>query len=89
MEASENYSKAKMEEIIKIIIGAIVLTLGIPLGNFLAKSTKEELKPGKKYFKAIITLSLLGGIFGLIIQNDILMFSLFFMAIVTSRSIKN
>ena len=77
-----------MQEIFKLLIGVAVLVLGIPVGNFLAKQTKEELKDGKKYFKIIIFLSLIGGFIGLILRNDVLMFSLFFIAIVTSRSLR-
>ena len=76
-----------MEEILKIIIGAFVLVLGIPIGNFIAKSTKEELKTGKKWFKIIIVLCLIGGFASLIFNNDILLFTFFFIAIVTSRSL--
>jgi len=76
-----------MQEIINLIIGATVLFLGIPIGDFLAKITKEELKQGRKWFKLIIFLSLIGGFIGLIIKNDILLFSFFFIAIITSRSL--
>lgn len=77
-----------MQEVIRLIIGILVLLLGFPLGNYLAKKTKEELKKGKKWFGIIIILSLIGGFIGLILGNDILMFSFFFIAIVTSRSLK-
>jgi len=77
-----------MQEIFKLLIGIVVLILGIPIGNFLAKQTKEELKEGKKWFKLLITLSLIGGFIGLIIGNDILLFTFFFIAIVTSRSVR-
>ncbi|MCK5149388.1 hypothetical protein KAJ87_00490 [Candidatus Pacearchaeota archaeon] len=77
-----------MQQTIKLIIGVFVLILGFPIGIFLAKKTKEELKSGKKWFKLIIIISLIGGIVGLIIKNDVLMFSFFFIAIVTSRSLK-
>ena len=33
-----------MEEVYKLIIGICVLALGIPIGNLLARATKEELK---------------------------------------------
>ena len=72
----------------ELLIGILVLLLGIPIGKFLAKYTKEELKDGQKWFKILIFLSLIGGFIGLIIQNDVLMFSLFFIAIVTLQSIK-
>lgn len=77
-----------MQEIFKLIIGIFVLLLGFPLGDYLARQTKEELKSGEKWFKLIIFISLIGGIIGLIIGNDILLFSFFFIAIVTSRSLK-
>ena len=77
-----------MTEIINILIGIFVLLLGIPLGNYLAKFTKEELKKGQKWFKLIVTISLIIGLIGLIIGDDVLMFTMFFIAIVTSKSLK-
>jgi len=77
-----------MLEIFQLLIGICVLALGIPLGNLLARWTKEELKAGQRWFKLIIISSLIGGIIGLLLSNDILMFSLFFIAIVTSRCLK-
>jgi uncharacterized protein YneF (UPF0154 family) len=77
-----------MQEIIKILIGIVVLLLGMPLGSYLAKQTKEELKSGQKWFKLIIIISLIGGFIGLVIGNDVLLFSFFFIAVVTSRSLK-
>jgi len=77
-----------MQDITKILIGIIVLFLSVFIGNLLAKNTKEELKTGQSWFKIIIILSLIGGVIGLIIGNDILMFTMFFIAIVTSRSLK-
>ena len=78
-----------MQEIIKILIGILFLALGIPIGNFLAKITKEELKSGRRWFKLIVIISLIFGVVGLIFGNDILLFSLFFIAIVASRSLKS
>ncbi len=77
-----------MQEVINLLIGIAVLLLGIPIGNYLAKQTKEELKSGQKWFKLIIIISLIGGLIGLIIGNDALLFTFFFIAIVTSRSLK-
>lgn len=77
-----------MQDIIKILIGIVVLFLGVFIGNLLAKFTKEELKTGQGWFRMIIILGLIGGVIGLIIGNDILMFTKFFIAIVTSRSLK-
>ena len=77
-----------MQEIIKILIGIAILALGFPIGNLLAKKTKEELKTRKKWFKLIILFGLIGGGIGLLTENDIIMFSFFFIAIVTSRSLR-
>ena len=77
-----------MTEILKIIIGIFVLVLGIQIGNLLARYTKEELKDGRKWFNLLIFIGLLGGVIGLIIGNDVLMFSFLFIAVVTSRSLR-
>jgi len=77
-----------MQQIVKLLIGVVFLGLGIPIGNFLAKVTKEELKSGRKWFKLIILFCFLAGFWGLISQNDVLMFTMFFIAIVTSRSLR-
>ena len=74
-----------MDEIVRLVIGVLVLVAGFPIGNILAQLTKEELAIGGIWFKAIIILCLIGGVIGLILRNDFLMFSLFFVAIVTSR----
>src|SRR3990167_10221636 len=75
-----------MTEILKIIIGIFVLVLGIQIGNLLARYTKEELKDGRKWFNLLIFIGLIGGIIGLIIGNDALMFSFLFIVVVTSRA---
>lgn len=77
-----------MQELIKLLLGTALLALGFPLGNFLAQKTKEELKQGRKWFRILVAVSLLGGVLGLILGDDILMFSFFFIAVVTSRSMK-
>ena len=77
-----------MQELYKIFIGILFLILGYFAGGFLAKVTKEELKSGQKWFKLIIIFSLIGGVVGLIFKNDVLLFSFFFIAIITSRSLK-
>ncbi|MBU2053210.1 MAG: hypothetical protein ABIJ14_00445 [Nanoarchaeota archaeon] len=77
-----------MQQTLSLLIGILVLFLGIPLGSYLAKTTKDELESGQKWFKLIIAVSLVGGFAGLILSDDVLMFSLFFIAIVTSRSLR-
>ncbi len=78
-----------MQEAIKIVIGVVLVILGFPIGNLLARMTKEELKSGQKWFKILIIFSLLGGIVSLILGKDVLLFSFLFIAIVTSRSLKH
>lgn len=77
-----------MQEFIKILIGCVFLVLGVLLGNWLASSTKSELKKNQKWFKIIIVLCLVLGFIGLWINNDVVIFSFFFIAIVTSRSLR-
>lgn len=77
-----------MQEVLKLIIGFVVLVLGVPIGNYLAKNTKEELKAGQIWFKAIIVVGLIGAVFSLIFGSDVLLFSFLFIVIVTSRNLK-
>jgi hypothetical protein len=77
-----------MEEVLKIVLGVIFLLLGLPIGKFLSKITKEELKVGQPWFKLIILISLIGAIASAFYLNDILFFSFLFIAIVTSKSLK-
>lgn len=77
-----------MQELYKLLIGIGVLILGIPIGNLLAKATKEELKKRKNLFKTLVILSLIASVVFLILGNDALLFGLLFIAIVTSRSLK-
>ena len=71
----------------KILFGIAFLVIGWFAGEFLAKITKEELKSGQKWFRLIVFISLIGMIIGLILVNDLLMFSFAFIAVVTSRSL--
>lgn len=72
-----------------LLIGIFVVLMGIPIGNLLAKWTKEELKFGQLWFKLLIIFSLIGSIVSLFLKNDILFFSFLFISIVTSRSLKS
>jgi Ca2+-dependent lipid-binding protein len=77
-----------MEGIYNYSLAIILLVLGIPIGNLLAKITKEELKSGKKWFKLLIFVSLVSSIISFFIGNDALFFSFLFIAVVTSRSLR-
>jgi len=70
-----------------LIAGMLVIALGIPIGDFLHRKTKEEIKPGQRWFKIIVIVGLLGAIIAMFIKNDFLFFSFLFISIVTSRSL--
>ena len=76
-----------MQEWLKFILGVVVLALGIPIGDWIAKVTKEELKAGQIWFKLIIIICLVGSLLFLILGEDDVLFALLFIAIVTSRSL--
>lgn len=77
-----------MDETIRILLGILILLAGIPIGNFLAKITKEELSQGQIWFKLIVLMGFIGSIVSLILRNDVLFFTFLFIVIVTSRSLK-
>ena len=77
-----------MQEMIKLVLGIMLIILGFPIGYFLARITKEELKSGQKWFKLIILFAAIGAIISLIVRNDVLMFSFLFIVVVTSGSLK-
>lgn len=77
-----------MDEIIKLIIGAAVLVGGYFLGNWLAKVTKEEIQKGKRWFFILVLVGLAGGTYGFISGSDFLLFTMFFITIVSSRSLR-
>ncbi|NCN86277.1 hypothetical protein GW932_00430 [archaeon] len=77
-----------MEEVIKILIGVLVLALGFPLGEFLKRLTLDEQVIGRKYFIILTYIGLSVGLLGLLFNRDWIMFTFFFIAIVTSRSLK-
>lgn len=77
-----------MNESLTLIIGIIVLVLAWPIGNFLALKTKEELKSRQGTFRGVILVCLIGLVVSLVLWKDILLFSLAFIAIVTSRCLR-
>jgi uncharacterized membrane protein YfcA len=77
-----------MLEVLKIIIGIVILALGVPIGNILAKNTSEELKDGRRWFLILILICFIGAIIALIFREDALLFTFLFIAIVTSRSLR-
>ncbi len=77
-----------MKELIELGIGGLFLILGIPIGNFISKVTKEEFKHRKAIFNLIVPICLLGGFISMIYENDIMLFTLFFIAIVGGRCLK-
>ncbi len=72
----------------ELIIGIFILLLGIPIGLFVAKLTKEELNEGQKWFKVVIFLGILGAIASLYFKSDYFLFTSLFVAIATSMSLR-
>lgn len=77
-----------MLEVFKLLIGTGFLILGVFIGKTLAGYTKEELASGQIYFKILTILGLIGGLIGLFIGNDVLLFTMFFIALVSVQSVK-
>lgn len=77
-----------MQEVIKHIIGILVLGLGFFIGSYLARITKEELNSGQIWFKILVSLSLIGAVMSIFFRNDAYLYSFLFIAIVTSRSLR-
>ncbi len=76
-----------MEDLYKVLIGIVFLAFGFPIGDFLKKKTKDEQKDGRKWFKLLVLSGLIGGFIGLLIGKDWVLFTFFFIAIVSSRSL--
>ena len=77
-----------MEEAIRIVTGIAVLILGVPIGIGLRKKTKDESKQGQKWFKLLVGLGVVGGIIGLVLGEDFLLFGFLFMAVVSGMSLR-
>lgn len=73
---------------LEFFIGIMVLFLGVFIGDFLAKVTKEELSASRKWIKLIAGVSLFFGFLCLLLNNDVLMFTFLFIAIVSARNLK-
>ncbi len=78
-----------MFELLKLIIGILILIIGFPIGFYLKKLTLDENKEGQKWFKIVILASCIGALAGLFLGIDYLLFAFLFMAIVTGMSLKN
>lgn len=78
-----------MIELIQLLAAILVLFLGVPIGDFLASKTKEELSQAQKWIKLIIGICFVIAIFAFIYRNDALLFSVLFIAIVASRSLNS
>ena len=78
-----------MLELLKLIIGILILIIGFPIGFYLKKLTLDENKEGQKWFKIVILASCIGALAGLFLGIDYLLFTFLFMAIVAGMSLKN
>jgi len=75
-------------EFTKIMLHLIILITAVPVGWFLAKLSKEELVPGKRWFKVIIySLIIIGLVFFLSYRDMPILLALAYMAIITYMSV--
>lgn len=77
---------------LQIILLVLIALSGYPIGGFIASKTKEELKSGRKWFKLIIAMSMMGILISLImLRGDNLLISvssLIFISLIASASLK-
>ena len=67
-----------MFELLKLIIGILILIIGFPIGFYLKKLTLDENKEGQKWFKIVILASCIGALAGLFLGIDYLLFTFLF-----------
>ena len=66
---------------LSLILAILVAILAFPLGMFVEKFTREEVKQGKKYLKAIFLLSIVGFGMSVLFKQIFLEFSFVFFAL--------
>ncbi len=76
-----------MTRLYQYVLAIVMLVLAVPIGNVLAKLTKEELRLGNKWFKILIISTLILALLSLVIGKNDLFFTFLFVAVVTSRSL--
>jgi len=77
-----------MEEIIKYLIGLLILVAGYFLGIGLRNITLDEQKQGRIYFEILTIISVLLSFVGLILRKDWMLFTFAFIAVLTAPSLK-
>ena len=77
-----------MDNFLRLTMALIFLVLGFPIGFYLRKITKDEIKDGQKWFKLIILAGFIGSLTSLFFRNDIFLFTFLFIVIVTSMSLR-
>lgn len=70
-----------------MLLQIILLLLAIPVGLLIANLTREELKDGKKYFKAIIVASIIVGIWFYLVGETYITWTAGFIIITTLVSL--
>ena len=66
----------------------LLLLIAIPIGFLIKYLTPEELKSGQKYFKAIIIVSIIAGVFFFIEEETYITWTSAFIVIVALISLK-
>jgi hypothetical protein len=69
------------------ILNVVILLLAIPVGFLIAYLCRDELVQGRKWFQGVIALCFIGAIYFFIVENQIIVFSLAFLAIVAFISL--
>jgi formate-dependent nitrite reductase membrane component NrfD len=72
---------------LKMLLSILVLLTAVPVGLLIAWLAKEELKPGKKWFRIIVLGSVLGLIAGFCLRQYILAWTFAYMAILAGISL--
>ncbi len=73
---------------IKITLSLLVLLSAVFFGHILTKSTKEELRDGRKWFKWIIIISIVLTILFTIVNNWVAVLTLIYITIVCLISVR-
>lgn len=68
----------------ELLLKFIILVLAIPIGYLLSYMCKEELAQGKKWFKSVIIIAIIGVIISFIMNEYTLLLSSLFALIVFS-----
>lgn len=70
-----------------LILTILILLTAIPAGYLIAWMAKEELKPGKMWFKILVLGGILGAIIGVFLRQYVLALTFAYMALMAGISL--